>query len=122
MTPAEQLRAAAEKLRTLATAASTDRHGRDTSTWTSHHVNERDARLYGPDRVRIIRGSSIGAHGRGAHPHLAPAHADYAAAMDPAVGLAVADWLDSAAIDAEQIGPDHHALATARALLGGEPR
>jgi hypothetical protein len=40
------------------------------------------------------------------------------AAMHPEVGGALADWLDSAAIDAEQIGPDPHALAVARAILG----
>jgi len=36
--------------------------------------------------------------------------------------LPLADWLDSAAIDAEQIGPDPHALAVARAINGGEQR
>lgn len=120
MTAADELRTAAATLRALATAASTDLYGRDTSTWTSHHVNDRDARLYGPDRVRIIRGGSSGPHGRGVHPHLAPVHADYIAAVHPGVGLALADWLDSAAEDAEQIGADYRALAVARAINGGQ--
>lgn len=41
--------------------------------------------------------------------------------MHPAVGRALADWLDSAAVDAEQIGADPHALAVARALNGDQP-
>lgn len=45
--------------------------------------------------------------------------AEYIALMHPGVGLALADWLDSAAQDAELIGPDHRALAVARQLLGG---
>jgi hypothetical protein len=124
MTPADELRTAAAKLRTLATSASTDRHGRDISTWTSHHVGDHDARLYGPDHVNIIRGGSNGPHGRGIRPHLHPPVADYIAAMGPPVGTALADWLDSAAEDAEQIGPDYHALAVARQILGdtGEQR
>jgi hypothetical protein len=50
------------------------------------------------------------------------ADATYIAALHPGVGKALADWLDSAAVDAEQIGPDHRALAVVRALLGSEPR
>lgn len=120
---ADELRAAADKLRSLATAASTDRYGRDTSTWTSRHINERTALLHGgPEQARIIRGGSSGPHGRGVHPHLAPTHADYIAAMGPNVGTLLAAWLDSAAVDAEQIGADPHALAVARAInTGGQP-
>jgi len=51
-----------------------------------------------------------------------PEFAAYIAAMHPGVGLLLAEWLDSAAEDAEQIGPDPHAVATARAINGGEPR
>lgn len=43
---------------------------------------------------------------------------EYVAAMHPGVGLAVAAWLDSAARDAEQIGPDPFAVAVAVAFLG----
>jgi hypothetical protein len=46
------------------------------------------------------------------------ANAAYIAAMHPGVGVALAAWLDEAAVDAEMIGPDPHAVATARALLG----
>ena len=42
------------------------------------------------------------------------------AAMDPTVGRALAYWLESAAEDAVQIGPDPHALAVARAINGGQ--
>lgn len=122
-TPSDELRTAAARLRSLTTAASTDRYGRDTSTWTSRHINERTALLHGgPEQARIIRGGSSGPHGRGVHPHLAPTHADYIAAMGPNVGTLLAAWLDSAAEDAEQIGVDPHALAVARALLRGDQR
>lgn len=47
---------------------------------------------------------------------------EYIAATHPGVGAALADWLESAAVDAEQIGPDHRALAVARAIHGGEQR
>lgn len=115
-TPADELRTAAATLRALATTASTDRYERDTSTWTSQHISTTDARIYAPERVRIIRGSSSGPNGRGVQPHLHPNHADYIAAMDPRLGLALSAWLDSAADDAEQIGADHHALDVARLI------
>jgi hypothetical protein len=44
------------------------------------------------------------------------ANADYIAVMHPDVGHALADWLDSAARDAVEIGPDPHAVAVARAI------
>jgi hypothetical protein len=50
------------------------------------------------------------------------ADAAYIATVDPAVGLALADWLDgiSNAERHEVNGADlHHALAVARAILGG---
>lgn len=120
MNPAEELRAAADKLRTLATAASTDGHGRDISTWTSYHASTRDARLHGPDRVDIIRGGSSGPHGRGIRPHLHPPVADYIAAMQPGVGLALAAWLEAEAFQASRNGRTvnaRHALALARQIL-----
>ena len=43
--------------------------------------------------------------------------ADHIALWHPGVALAVAEWLDSAAHDAEQVGADPHALVVARALL-----
>ncbi len=45
-------------------------------------------------------------------------HAAHIASWHPAVALAVADWLESAARDAEEIGPDPAALAVARTFLG----
>lgn len=40
----------------------------------------------------------------------------YIAAMDPGVGAALAAWLDSAAYDAEMVGPDPQAMAVARLI------
>lgn len=126
MTPADELKTAAEKLRALATAASTDRSGTPTARW---HFKERSGLHSGylyaenPDGpgVRLILGGSSGPRGRGMHPGMRTRHGEYAATVDPTVGLALADWLDSAAIDAEQIGPDPCALAVARAINGGQP-
>jgi hypothetical protein len=47
-----------------------------------------------------------------------PDNAQYIALTNPTLGLALANWLESAAQDAEQIGPDFRALAVARSLLG----
>lgn len=52
-------------------------------------------------------------------PKAPPVMANYIALMHPGVGLALADWLESAARDAEQIGPDPFALTVAGQLLGG---
>ena len=47
---------------------------------------------------------------------------EYLVAVQPSVGESLARWLESAADDAEQIGPDPRAVATARAILaGGQP-
>lgn len=42
----------------------------------------------------------------------------YIAAMHPGVGSALAAWLDSAAVDAREIGANPQALALARAING----
>lgn len=47
------------------------------------------------------------------------ANADYIEAVHPGVGEALAAWLESAAEDAEQIGPDPRALAVADAIVAG---
>jgi hypothetical protein len=39
--------------------------------------------------------------------------------VHPGLGEPLAAWLESAAEDAEQIGPDFRALAVAKVLLGG---
>ncbi|MFJ9029783.1 hypothetical protein ACIRQP_14865 [Streptomyces sp. NPDC102274] len=49
------------------------------------------------------------------------ANAQWIETMHPGVGAALAAWLDSAADDAEQIGPDHHALAVARQINARTP-
>lgn len=115
---------ASDELRGLAEAASTDGHGDDISTWTSHHVNKRDARLHGPDGESSIRGSSSGPHGRGMRPHLHPPVADYIAAVQPTVGLVLAEvfdaWARMADMDPDLLhrvgGPE--TLAAARQILG----
>lgn len=132
-TPAEELRAAAEKLRGLATAASTDKHDRPTARWyfTERGGPGSGGYLYsanpdGPD-VKLLRGGSTGAHGRGTYPHMDTRHGEYAAAMDPTVGLLLARWLDSwGVIDLREhtsMQEDaRHALAIARAInTGGQP-
>ena len=124
-TPADQLTAAADKLRELATTASTDGRDKPTTRWHFKKRDERTGYLYAenPDGpgVRLLLGGSSGPHGRGSHPGMRTRHGEYVAAMDPTVGIALADWLASAAEDAEQIGPDPHALAVARAINGGQP-
>lgn len=49
--------------------------------------------------------------------------AEYLDVMQPAVALALADWLDSAARDTDEFGSDFepHAFQTARAILREEP-
>lgn len=98
MTAANELRSAAEKIRTLAMGA------------TGNSQPWRYAEGSPSDSVRTATGWEI-AYGEGAN------DLRYIASMHPSVGLALADWLDSAAEDAEQIGPDPRALAVARQLV-----
>ncbi|MCX5431902.1 hypothetical protein OHU11_30080 [Streptomyces sp. NBC_00257] len=148
-TPADELRAAAEKLRALTTAASTDTDGTPTTQWNAEprwpddpdghwnlyggYTSRDDGRRFGWPRLN--RG---GSQHRQAYMH--PQHAEYAAAMGPALGLALADWLDKEAaiwdhidsVAAEQgpkglkvaVGLSTHneALAVARQILGTEVR
>ncbi|MEV6180162.1 hypothetical protein [Streptomyces sp. NPDC052015] len=127
MTPADELRTAAEKLRALATAA-TPGPWRDhdthlgqyghTATVLSGERNTTDLRAWLPtmsqeswDETRNVW-----------------ADAAYMAAMHPLVGLALADWLDIAVEYADRWPPDAQtnspfrlgALAVARAINGGE--
>ncbi|QCX81088.1 hypothetical protein C9F11_37525 [Streptomyces sp. YIM 121038] len=137
--PTDEIRTAAATLRALATAASTatsaplDRGGKPTTRW---HFAERpgfgSGYLYaenpnGPG-ARLTHGT-----GRDGHPGMRTRHGQYAAAMDPTVGLALADWLDlEADVIAGRIAQDgtdehavaidgDHALAVARAILGSQP-
>ncbi|MGK5733197.1 hypothetical protein [Streptomyces sp. URMC 124] len=123
-----RMRAAADKLRALAAAASVDGH-RSTATWSVRYcfttATGEPQRRYGcyldagPDgHVPLLRGSSAGPHGRGIRPHLHFQHAEYIAAMDPTVGLALADLLHDLA-DGDDQGVVHPlALNLARRLLG----
>jgi hypothetical protein len=122
MTPAEELRAAAEKLRTL--TKTVDAPDLPDQSW---HVEACSNEETGDCPCIVAQGRvSFGDGDSTAMFYVADAEtpecAAYIAAMGPPVALALADWLDSAAIDAGQIGPDHRALAVARALLSGEPR
>jgi len=103
-TPAEELRVAAVKLRANAEAA----HRASPPPWavTDEHV------------VRCADGMIVADRSSTDHP-AERADLPYIAAMGPTVGLALADWLESAAEDAAMIGHDFRALAVARAITGG---
>lgn len=115
MTPADELRAAAERLRRDAEAA----HRASPAPWTV--TDERVVRC-ADDMIVADRSGTD-------HP-AERADLPYIAAMDPAVGLALADWLDIAVDYAERWPPDAQtnspfrvgALAVARTILGGAPR
>lgn len=118
MTPADELAAAAEKLRTLI--------GRATEAPWSTQWDDQQHQLVGRARAypiaewtyAIVTTEPKASEQRA---ECDTADADYIAAMHPGVGKALADWLNSAAEDAEQIGPDPHAVAVARAINGGQP-
>ncbi|MEU1373017.1 hypothetical protein ABZ442_05045 [Streptomyces triculaminicus] len=127
--PAAALRATADKLRTLAAAASVDTSGRSTATWsvryrfiTATGEPRREHGCYldaGPDgHVQLLRSGSTGPHGRGTRPHMHAQHAEYIAAMDPAVGLALADLLDDLSDGDDEGVINPWALAVAQQLLG----
>lgn len=115
---AAELRAAAEKLRRLATAASTDSDGTPTAHW--HHDDQGCGRgaLYGDHLTRddgrriswppLARG---GSYQRPSYMHVQ--HAAYAAAVGPGVGLALAAWLEEEAVAASA---NPHALNLARLI------
>lgn len=138
-TPADEIRTAASKLRALATAASTDTDGTPTANWNTKPrqsaefegllPDDGNRRLLGDyltddDGRRISWPSLLHGGAPGRKPRMRARHADYAAAMDPTVGQAVADWLDS---EADLLTNDdfpaihHHALAVARAINRGKP-
>ncbi|MCF0086658.1 MULTISPECIES: hypothetical protein [unclassified Streptomyces] len=99
MTPAEELAAAADKLTPLADAA---QHELETGDyWASY-----DPATAWYDGLTNGMGGASG---------------DLAAALPPQAVTELARWLRSAARDAREIGPDPHALATARAILGTAP-
>ncbi|MGW2384367.1 hypothetical protein [Streptomyces sp. NPDC001658] len=118
MTPTEELRMAAAKLRVLAGKATA-------SPWTTRW-NAQEYELVGPDRPYPIAEWTYAVatwepKASEQRAECDTGDADYIAAMHPLVGLDLADWLESAAEDAVQIGPDPHAVAVARQLLGSQP-
>lgn len=124
MTPADELKAAAERLRALATAASTAPDGTPTARW--HSDPRRPHHLYGDHRTlddgRTISWPLLNRGGSPQRPaYMHAQHAEYAAVMGPALGLLVAKWLaswDGADFDEHAAMPDdlQHALAIARAI------
>lgn len=113
MTPADELRTAAEKLRLHAAAA----HRASPSPWNVTDENV----------VRCADGMIVADRSGTDHP-AERADLPYIAAMHPGVGTALAKWLDvtAASLDAnthpgwqETVAP--HPLAVARAINGTAP-
>ncbi|SFY52085.1 hypothetical protein [Streptomyces sp. F-1] len=122
MTPAEEIKQAATRLRELATAAA-DNSG--SSNWhTTRHFPDQPDSTFTSLWATGVRPLLGGAGGRGRPPAYVKAPVgDYIAAMDPAVGLALADWLETTAAKLNHSThpgwQDHvepHALAVARAI------
>ncbi|NED75333.1 hypothetical protein G3I51_24020 [Streptomyces sp. SID9944] len=125
MTPADELRAAADKLRHLAATASDD-SGSPHWTATRHFPDQPDSgftSLWAAGGRPLLAGGG----GRGRPPaYVSAPVGDYIAAMGPGVGAALADWLTeyAASLDKathpewqETVAP--RPLAVARAILGG---
>jgi len=111
MTPAEELRTAADKLRSLIAFLGDNRGPWKVGTPPSGY----------PQSI-----SNVGVPYCVADTHEDPSIpvftiAPYIATMHPGVGKALCAWLESAAEDAVQIGPDPHAVALARQINGGQP-
>lgn len=144
-TPAETLTAAAEKLRTLAAAASTDTDGAPTAAWSTKPCGPAEtdgsSRLYGDfltreDGRRIAWPPLLHGGSQQRLAHMRTRHAAYIAAMDPGVGAALAELLDRHAAyaavfvqlyeasrggspaESEYSAETRAALAVARAILG----
>jgi hypothetical protein len=138
-TAADELRTAAQTLRELATAASTGRKGEPTTTWAvRYRINEftreeernHGCRLVATDTAdenghgatQLFHGPSGGYGGRGPGPSMHPQHAEYIAAMHPAVGRALAELLDDQADGDDEGVINPWALAVARQILGNHNR
>lgn len=114
MTPAEEIKQAADKLKALTGDATK-------GPWHSENTNTR----WGEDHDHhIVGGGKILA--TFSNGHNGPLNAMYAAAMHPGVGEALAKWLDSwtgtELNEAAALPEDaQHALAVARAINGSQP-
>lgn len=111
MTATEELRAAAEMIRTAAQAAGGKK-------WVADH-HRRGTIVHPADSMRSLFGLAADGNRAAGTPHVTAAIGTYMAAVHPRVGELLAKWLDSAAEDAEQIGPDPNAVAVAREILAG---
>lgn len=121
-TPADLLRAAAEKLRAASTAAA--EHSGNTTWQSIRHFPGRP----GSDFTTLTAGPGRPLHkggggGRGAAPYMHAPVSEYAALMGPGVGLDLAALLEAVAVDAIRCRcvpecPTGAALAVARQLLG----
>jgi hypothetical protein len=133
MTPAEELRTAAETLRTLATAAADDSGN---ATWkTNRHFPELPEAGYTALWATGVQPLLKGGGGRGRPPAYVTAPVgDYIAAMDPTLGLALATLLEGVLSSSREASPAHEecsswctpqtcdlsaALAVARQINGG---
>ncbi|MFE1321629.1 hypothetical protein [Kitasatospora phosalacinea] len=118
MTPEQTLTAAAQKLRAAATAASP-------GPWTVNDTTYPES-IHDATGRDIISGSRWGGEARIFDED---ADATWTALAHPGVGLALADWLDTAARYASRRPADHQtstpflaaALAVARQILGDQP-
>lgn len=129
MTPAEELGAAAEKLRELATAATA-------GPWTQHdthldlggHTATVRTDREDINQTELVAWVPTWSHQPWDNARNAWNNAAYMATMHPGVGAAVADWLDSYAAQlAASTHPGWHEtvsgppLAVARAILRSQP-
>ncbi|MGW4670112.1 hypothetical protein [Streptomyces sp. NPDC004324] len=117
MTPADEIKQAAAKLRALAEAAAAESGN---PRWTSSRVfpdqHDSDASVVRAEGARPVFAVSQARYIRGPI-------SDYAAAMDPMLGLALVDWLDQAAdaFAGKPLPDGEPALAVARQINGGAP-
>jgi hypothetical protein len=115
---AQTLRDAAERLRTLAEAATPGPWCRSGSSIETRHECSPSHDCW----PVADTWSGLKADGTRQHPGVIRADAEFIAAMSPPVALALAEWLDSTAryLDRGQpaLSRDLHAFRVARAVLG----
>ncbi|QLJ06811.1 hypothetical protein HZZ00_37930 (plasmid) [Streptomyces sp. NEAU-sy36] len=106
MTPADEIRTAASKLRALATAAADD--SGSTAWHTTRHFPEQPdstfTALWATGSRTLLRGGG----GRGRPPaYVSAPVGDYIATMDPTLGLALATLLEGVLSSAREASPAH---------------